>query len=81
MLSGAVKTMLRQSALISNTALSWRNLFYSKLLLPEVGKNSLRCCSEETCSLWPRCRPADWASETGKNSAAGCNAGSGNFQA
>lgn len=76
MLSGAVQTMLRRSVLINNTALSWRNLFYSKLLLPELGKNSLRRCSEKACSLRPWCHPADWANVTGKSSAAGCNAGS-----
>lgn len=80
MLSGAVQIMLRQNVIIGNTALSWRNLFYSKLLLPELGKNSLRHCSEELCSLqhaWHH--PADWASATGKSNAAGCNAGSGSF--
>lgn len=79
MFSGAVQIMLRQSALISNTARIRRNLFYSKLLLPEPGKNSLRRCSEEACSLSPCCHPADWASATGKSSVAGCNAGSDNF--
>lgn len=73
------KQCLRQSALISNTAVSWRNLFYSKLHLPGIGKNSLRGCSEETCSLRPWCHPADWASATGKSSAVRCNAGSGSF--
>lgn len=80
MLSGPVQTMLKQSALISNTALSLKNLFYSKLLLPEIGKNSLGRCSEEVCSLGPWCHPADWASATGKSSAARYNADSGSFQ-